>query len=68
MAARGACEAARTWCYQAIDLRVKDSPQSRAVALARVAIVRAERAGGRSWCSNSTREKGRGRTRSATPS
>ena len=30
--------------YQAIDLRVKDAPQARAVALARVAIVRAERA------------------------
>jgi hypothetical protein len=30
--------------YRAIDLRVKDEPQSRAVAMARVAIVRAERA------------------------
>ena len=30
--------------YQAIDLRVKEAPQGRAVALARVAIVRAERA------------------------
>jgi alkylation response protein AidB-like acyl-CoA dehydrogenase len=40
----GECEAARTLVYQAIDLRVKDEPQSRAVAMARVAIVRAERA------------------------
>ena len=41
--ARGECEAARTLVYRAIDLRVRDKPQSRAVALARVAIVRAER-------------------------
>ncbi len=44
LAARSACEAARVLVYQAIDLRVKDAPQARAVALARVAIVRAERA------------------------
>jgi alkylation response protein AidB-like acyl-CoA dehydrogenase len=44
LAARAACEAARTLVHQAIDLRVKQAPQARAVALARVAIVRAERA------------------------
>jgi alkylation response protein AidB-like acyl-CoA dehydrogenase len=44
LGARAACEAARVLVYQAIDLRVKEAPQSRAVALARVAIVRAERA------------------------
>jgi alkylation response protein AidB-like acyl-CoA dehydrogenase len=44
LAARASCEAARVLVYQAIDLRVKEAPQSRAVALARVAIVRAERA------------------------
>jgi alkylation response protein AidB-like acyl-CoA dehydrogenase len=44
LAARAACEAARTLVHQAIDLRVKRAPQTRAVALARVAIVRAERA------------------------
>jgi alkylation response protein AidB-like acyl-CoA dehydrogenase len=44
VAARAACEAARTLVHQAIDLRVKKAPQARAVALARVAIVRAERA------------------------
>ncbi len=44
VAARAACEAARVLVHQAIDLRVKMLSQSRAVALARVAIVRAERA------------------------
>jgi alkylation response protein AidB-like acyl-CoA dehydrogenase len=44
LAARWACEAARTLVHQAIDLRVKQAPQTRAVSLARVAIVRAERA------------------------
>lgn len=43
LAARSACEAARILVHQAIDLRVKEAPQARAVALARVAIVRAER-------------------------
>jgi alkylation response protein AidB-like acyl-CoA dehydrogenase len=38
------CEAARALVYEAIDLRVKGAPQGRAVAFARVAIVRAERA------------------------
>jgi alkylation response protein AidB-like acyl-CoA dehydrogenase len=42
--ARADCEAARALVYQAIDLRVKGAPQGRAVAFARVAIVRAERA------------------------
>jgi alkylation response protein AidB-like acyl-CoA dehydrogenase len=44
LAAWSACQAARVLVYQAIDLRMREAPQSRAVALARVAIVRAERA------------------------
>jgi alkylation response protein AidB-like acyl-CoA dehydrogenase len=43
LASVAACQAARVLVHQAIDLRVKDAPQGRAVALARVAIVRAER-------------------------
>jgi alkylation response protein AidB-like acyl-CoA dehydrogenase len=44
VAAHADCEAARALVYEAIDLRVKGAPQGRAVAFARVAIVRAERA------------------------
>jgi alkylation response protein AidB-like acyl-CoA dehydrogenase len=44
LAASAECEAARALVYEAIDQRVKGAPQGRAVAFARVEIVRAERA------------------------
>ncbi len=44
LAAVADCEAARVLVQRAIDLRVKEAPQDAAVAAARVAIVRAERA------------------------
>ncbi|WP_375482618.1 acyl-CoA dehydrogenase family protein [uncultured Jatrophihabitans sp.] len=43
-AARSACAAARILVYQAIDARVKGRPEDLVVSLARVAIVRCERA------------------------
>jgi len=42
--ARAACAAARVLVYQAIDARAKGQPEELAVSLARVAIVRCERA------------------------
>jgi alkylation response protein AidB-like acyl-CoA dehydrogenase len=42
--AEAACEAARLLVYQAIDTRIKGRPEDLAVSLARVAIVRSERA------------------------
>jgi alkylation response protein AidB-like acyl-CoA dehydrogenase len=42
--AEAACEAARVLVYQAIDARVKGRAEDLAVSLARVAIVRSERA------------------------
>lgn len=42
--ARAACEAARLLVYRAIDLRTKNRSDAEAVPVARVAIVRAERA------------------------